>query len=230
MARWFRFDDGRSDFPDGEAFSRRSSVRDVEDPGWARGSWGPRPERSPGSRVSLVADRPEGGYVGGSPPYGSLLQRDSLGIAKAFVDSDSEETSVYWKSDDDALTAASQGSVRIRPAVKVSVKSARPSGKTRLASQSLVYPVVSRPHSYAADVSADRRLFNYTGFPKTTSGTYARTEVGPRDRLQFKNPSSVVQCVQRHERRSVLFAKRKVGKGVSVRTRKKRNSTSSIGC
>lgn len=48
------------------------------------------------------------------------------------------------------------------------------------------------------------------------------------DRLGFALPERVMRCVQRKERREVLFAKRKTGKG--ARSPKRRNYWSAISC
>lgn len=82
----------------------------------------------------------------------------------------------------------------------------------------------------AQAVYGDRRLFNFTGFPKTTSGNFARTVATPRGRLQFLSATSVIPCIQRTIRRQVMFAKKKAGHGKSIRSRKRWSYTSRIGC
>lgn len=208
------------DFASSEAFSRRSSVREEEVPGWAREQEG-------------AAGAPSlGGLKGGNVPLlRNLFQRDTSSIPKAFVDAINEATSIDWKIDNAFRTDKAQGSSRRAPLLSEPIVARRKVSPKTLSGLNLFeYPIISRPRSYAADVSADRRSFNFTGFPKTIFGTLARTVVGRGDRLRFKIPSIVVPCVQRTIRREVLFAKRKVGKGGSSHKAKRMSSTSKIGC
>lgn len=115
---------------------------------------------------------------------------------------------------------------------RVSIASARPSDSPKSAPN-----VTSRAAdknksrlTTAKAVGADRRLFNFTGFPKTIYGGFARIEASPRGRFRFQFPSKVYPCVQRSVRRSVLFAHKKLGKGKSLRGPRRRTFTSKIGC
>lgn len=69
----------------------------------------------------------------------------------------------------------------------------------------------------------DKRRYNPTGklFAATTSGNIARL-VSPRNTWVrvFKNPGSVIPCIQRSVRREVMFAKKFAGKGYKVRHRR----------
>lgn len=74
--------------------------------------------------------------------------------------------------------------------------------------------------------------------PRLVSGLPARTVVGrpaprsspwsPPVAVAFEYPRQAVECVRRSRRRSVLFAKRKTGKG--ARSRRRRSSFSGISC
>lgn len=83
---------------------------------------------------------------------------------------------------------------------------------------------------------ADKRQFNPTGkgFASTIYGTTARlaSRLVPLHGMSwkpvFESPTKVVPCVQRVERREVMFAKHHAGRG--YHTRKRRSWASAIPC
>jgi hypothetical protein len=159
----------------------------------------------------------------------TLQQRDPSRIAiSTNVDSYNEATAPDSMIDNDRGPQRSQALFR-QQAPKVFGPAQR-SGTIKGHPDPLVFPVISRPQSSAAAVGADRRMFNFTGFPKMTNGTFARVVATAGGRVRFIMPNRVVPCVQRTIRREVLFAKRKVGKGGSSHKPKRLTSTSNIGC
>lgn len=80
----------------------------------------------------------------------------------------------------------------------------------------------------------DRRRFTpYDASPRSMEGTPARLRVVgrgvPSHRIGFTDPSNVVACVRRAQRREVLFAKRRTKKGAGAR-RRRRNFWSNVRC
>ena len=92
-------------------------------------------------------------------------------------------------------------------------------------------------------IIGDRRLLATRLRPPVRSGFEAtRLVVAPAERARprrksgvspffvFKGPKGVMVCVRRKERREVLFAGGRAGKGIRVRARRRRNEYSDVRC
>lgn len=137
---------------------------------------------------------------------------------------------------------------------RAAVVSARRSLLDRVEASSLAYALSRKAssvrYSYPARTLGqveDHRLWTperYFPTLRSISGAPARTVVAstPARRgsvrssrfltptITFHAPQSVAVCVRRHRRRESLFALQRVGSGVSIKTRPRRNWSSSISC
>lgn len=74
-----------------------------------------------------------------------------------------------------------------------------------------------------------RRLAEAALLRKPLAGVTDRDRRFPGDRVRFAVPSHVVKCVRRKERRQVMFAMGKTGKGARARVRR-RDEWSNVHC
>lgn len=191
------------------------------------------PPRRPRFRDDTDFPERELAEAGGRTPRApglNLSQRDPFRDRSSLVAKKNETAAPGRRSAYDQRSAWSQDGLDDRRSV--SVASARPSDSPKAAPnvRSRVAAKNQGRLSTAKAVGADRRVFNYSGFPKTIFGGFARVEASPRGRFKFKIPSLVYPCVQRSVRRSVLFAQKKLGKGKALRGPRRRTFTSKIGC
>lgn len=100
------------------------------------------------------------------------------------------------------------------------------------------FPSVSR--AYLSDIAADRTSDPFPDRPRSSRRqdvplvSKKPSRKVPRRlshayELNFEAPRYVVQCVRRKNRREVLFAKKKTGKGSKAKIRR-RNAWSSVRC